>query len=138
MGLEQLFACLLCRGKDAKREHGLLSWMNSELAPMSSSSDSCSSSADESHSVRRVLGDVASKAYVTFKRDEAFAALAAKIEQRICARQLLIKDPVRVSRVLAVALPALLLAAFMPRLHAGCYGAKHSFRLCTPAGFDTA
>lgn len=71
--------------------------MNSELAPIISDSGAGGSGAmaqDESHSVRRVLGDVASKAYVLFKRDEWFAGVAGKIEQRICARQLLIKEPV--------------------------------------------
>ncbi|EFJ40339.1 microtubule-associated protein Asp [Volvox carteri f. nagariensis] len=58
---------------ESKRERALISWLNR-------------------HVVRRLLGEVSGKAYVYFKRDEGFAAMASKIESKIAAKQLTIRD----------------------------------------------
>ncbi|GLC57421.1 hypothetical protein PLESTB_001222600 [Pleodorina starrii] len=75
-----------------KRERALISWMNSEVAPLGTAASVAGGSGVEGHQVRRLLGEVTGKAYTYFKRDEGFAAMASKLEAKIAAKQLVIRD----------------------------------------------
>ncbi|KAG2492393.1 hypothetical protein HYH03_009339 [Edaphochlamys debaryana] len=79
---------------ESKRERGLIAWMNSEVAPHEAASADAGAGAGglPGASVRRLLGEVCGKAYRLFKRDEGFAVLGEKLEAKIAARQLAIKD----------------------------------------------
>ncbi|GLI66525.1 hypothetical protein VaNZ11_010395 [Volvox africanus] len=75
-----------------KRERALISWMNSEVATLGTEASDIGSRAVEGHVVRRLMGEVTGKAYVYFKRNESFAAMVSKIESKIAAKQLTIRD----------------------------------------------
>ncbi|GIL67632.1 hypothetical protein Vafri_20977 [Volvox africanus] len=75
-----------------KRERALISWMNSEVATLGTEASDVGSRAVEGHVVRRLMGEVTGKAYVYFKRNETFAVMASKIESKIAAKQLTIRD----------------------------------------------
>jgi hypothetical protein len=49
----------------------------------------------EAPAVRRLLGELSGRAFLLFKRDEAFAALAARLEAKIAGRVLAMRDAVR-------------------------------------------
>lgn len=84
----------MSRCLESKRERGLIAWMNSEVAPLGRAASNHSVGGVEGHMVGRLLGEVSGKAYVYFKRDEGFAAMASKIESKIAAKQLTIRNPV--------------------------------------------
>eukprot|EP00198_Chlamydomonas_reinhardtii_P006104 XP_001695440.1 predicted protein [Chlamydomonas reinhardtii] len=77
---------------EAKRERGLISWLNSEVATVEAASAGLDSGCTTGVGVRRLLGEVGGKAYLYFKRDASFAAAAAKVESKIAARHLALKD----------------------------------------------
>lgn len=83
------------RSAEAKRERGLISWLNSEVATVEAASAGLDSGCTTGVGVRRLLGEVGGKAYLYFKRDASFAAAAAKVESKIAARHLALKDVVR-------------------------------------------
>ncbi|GFR51021.1 hypothetical protein Agub_g13348 [Astrephomene gubernaculifera] len=78
---------------ESKRERGLLAWMNNEVQPLEATAAGAGGGAMEGHVVRRLLGEVSGKAYLYFKRDDEFAAMASKIEAKIATKQLALKDP---------------------------------------------
>ncbi|MEW5314489.1 MAG: hypothetical protein WDW38_005985 [Sanguina aurantia] len=92
------------RSKDSKRELGLFAWMNSEVSAAAGSlsaqgsraapSGTAQGSGPDTHSLRRLVGEVAGKAHVHFKRDAWFGEMAAKVESKIQAGQLSLRDPV--------------------------------------------